>query len=162
MTTATTAPPSTALALIETITAVELFKPGALDPILERIEKEALEQAASLEISTEVNRKALASLAYKIARSKTYIDDCGKDLTEDMRKSVNAINAERARAREKMESLKDRVRKPLTDWEDVEKARVACHEEALKIMTDLSVTRGFCSVADIEVRIEKAVGLHAR
>lgn len=131
MSTQTTAPPSTALATIETITALELFKPGAIDPILERIEQEARETAAGLEISTEVNRKALASLAYKIARSKTYIDERGKDLTEDMRKSVEAINSERKRARERLESLKDEIRQPLTEWENVEKARVVGHEAAL-------------------------------
>lgn len=127
----TPAQPSTALATIETFTALELFTPGAIDPILERIEQEARETAANLEISTEVNRRALASLAYKIARSKTYIDERGKDLTEDMRKSVEAINSERKRARERLEALKDEIRQPLTEWENLEKSRVVGHEAAL-------------------------------
>ena len=125
---------TTSLATIEavnTIAALELFKPGALDPILGRIEQEAREQAASLEISTEANRAALASLAYKIARSKTYIDDQGKDLGEGLRTQLTAINDERKRARERLDTLKDEVRKPLTEWENLEKERVAAHEAAL-------------------------------
>ncbi len=123
--------PSTALATIQTITATDLFKPGAIDMILERIEREAREQAASLEISTEVSRQAIASLAYKIARSKTYIDDRGKDLGESLRTQLEAINSERKRARERLDLLKDEVRKPLTDWENLDKARVAAHEKEL-------------------------------
>ena len=123
--------PSTALATIQTITATDLFKPGAIDMILERIEREAREQAASLEISTEVSRQAIASLAYKIARSKTYIDDRGKDLGESLRTQLEAINSERKRARERLDLLKDEVRKPLTDWENLDKARQAAHEREL-------------------------------
>lgn len=123
--------PSTALATIQTITATDLFKPGAIDMILERIEREAREQAASLEISTEVSRQAIASLAYKIARSKTYIDDRGKDLGESLRTQLEAINSERKRARERLDLLKDEVRKPLTDWENLDKARQAAHVKEL-------------------------------
>ena len=126
--------PSTALATIQTITATDLFKPGAIDMILERIEREAREQAASLEISTEVSRQAIASLAYKIARSKTYIDDRGKDLGESLRTQLEAINSERRRARERLDLLKDEVRKPLTDWENLDNARQAAHERELMVI----------------------------
>lgn len=123
---------STALAILETCTAAELFKPGAIDAILDRIEKEARQEAAKLDISTEPNRKALASLAYKISRSKTYIDDQGKGLGEDLRSRLEAINDERARSRKRLDGLKDEIRKPLTDFEQAYKTRVAAHEAALK------------------------------
>lgn len=122
---------STALVPVEKLSPTELYRPGALDVILSRIEEEARAAAAPLEISTEANRKALASLAFKIARSKTYIDDQGKSLTEEMRITVNAVNQERSKARERLDALKDEIRKPLTDWEQADKDRVAAHQEAL-------------------------------
>jgi hypothetical protein len=122
---------STALVPIESMKGVEIFKPGAIDLILDRIEKDAREEAAKLDISTDANRKALASLAYKVARSKTYIDEEGKALGEDLRDRLGKINDERKRARERMEALKDEVRKPLTDYENADKARIAAHEATL-------------------------------
>ena len=104
-----TTEPTAALATIETVTAiaaVELFKPGALDHIVSCIgATQAREEASKLEISTEPNRKALASLAYKIARSKSYIDDQGKTLTENARKEIEAVNGERKIARDRLDAL---------------------------------------------------------
>ena len=65
---------STALATIENKPATELFKPGAIDPILDAIRAEVRREAACLDISTEANRKAIASLAFKVAKSKTFVD----------------------------------------------------------------------------------------
>ncbi|MGB9153482.1 MAG: hypothetical protein WCD70_10390 [Alphaproteobacteria bacterium] len=122
---------STALVPIENLKGVEIFKPGAVDPILERIEREAREEAAKLDISTETSRKAIASLAYKVARSKTYLDEEGKKLTEDQKKIIDTVNAERRRVRERLDLLKDEVRKPLTDWEQIEEDRTMAHKAAL-------------------------------
>jgi colicin import membrane protein len=123
---------STSLVHVEQMPALEIFKPGAIDQILTRIEAEAREEAAKLDISTDPGRKAIASLAYKVARSKTYIDDQGKTLTEDARKQIEAVNGERKIARDRLDALKDEVRKPLTDWEQADKDRCAGHEKALK------------------------------
>ena len=127
--------PSTALVVtlksLPTVAAVELFKPGALDHILACIEAEARKEASGLEISTEASRQAIASLAYKIARSKTYIDDQGKSLTEDARKQIDAVNGDRKVARERLDGLKDEIRKPLTEWENLDKDRQAAHEKRL-------------------------------
>ena len=131
MTTTPTVPPETALALIETITAVDLFKPGAIDPILERIEKEAREEASKLDISTEVNRTALKSLAYKVARSKTFVEKQRIALVADQKEQLKKIDREGGRIWDRLEALQQEIRKPLTDWENLDKARVAEHEAAL-------------------------------
>jgi colicin import membrane protein len=126
---------STALATIENITAItaiELFKPGTIDVVVEKIETQARNEAAKLDISTETGRKAYASLAYAVARSKTYIDDSGKSLGEDLRDKLNAINDDRKKARERLDALKIEVRKPLTDLEKAEDERKAGHEDAIK------------------------------
>lgn len=120
---------TTALAVVETMTGAELFKPGAIDPILDRIKAEV--RAVQTDISTEEGRKACASLAYKVAKSKTFLDGVRKSLVEDEKKRLRLIDQEGSRIWDELESLQKEVRQPLTDWENAEKSRVAAHEANL-------------------------------
>lgn len=89
------------------------------------IEREV--EAFTPDTSTEKGRKEIKSLAYKITRTKTAIDDAGKQLNENARASINAVDAERRAAREKLTALAEQVRRPLTEWEQAEEKRVeAC------------------------------------
>jgi hypothetical protein len=115
----------TALAVIETYTPARLFEPGAIDPLIQRIKNEVKAKAAMLDISTDKNRKELASLAYQVGRSKTFIDKQRLTLVSDEKKRLKAIDAEGARIWDELESLQKEVRQPLTDWEEADKSRIA-------------------------------------
>lgn len=130
----------------------EFFKPNGSDEVLARLEAEVRSIAAKLDISTETNRAAIASLAYKIARSKTALDESGKKLTEDLKKQTGEIDAERRRMRDRLDALKEEVRKPLTDWENAEKTRVQSHEDALKAIED-AVLPGVLTIAQAKAQI---------
>jgi hypothetical protein len=115
---------TTAIAIPTGTDLVALFKaPEQMDAILARIESEARSHAPDL--STSTGRKAIASVAAKVARSKTALDDAGKALNESARAQINAVDAERRKLRDRLDALKDEVRKPLTDWEVAEEARVS-------------------------------------
>lgn len=114
------------LAIIEVRPATELFAPGAIRSILDCIKAEVL--SVKTDATTESGRKEIASLAYKVAKTKVALDDAGKKLTEDARNQINAVNEERRIVREELDALKESVRRPLTEYEDREKARVAGHE----------------------------------
>src|SRR6185437_576408 len=122
---------SSALATIETLVPAQVFASGAIETVLSRIEREARERAAALDISTPAGRKDIASLAYKVARSKTALDGAGKDLKAEWLAKSNAVDAERRTLRERLDALADEVRAPLTEWENAEKPRVKAHEDAL-------------------------------
>lgn len=132
---------STGLIPIEDVNAIELFTGGKLDGLLKQIEAEV--QDAPTDTSTDRARKEIASTAYKVARSKTVIDEAGKALTDDWRKKVDEVNAGRRHARQYLDELKDRVRQPLTEWEEEQKrieaeeklkAEIeAAHDEALEM-----------------------------
>lgn len=107
---------------IEKINAVEVFTGEALDDLLAKIEAEA--RRHTFDIGTPGGRKDCASLAYKVARSKTAIDDAGKGLVEEWKKQSKVVDYARKKARDRLDALRDEVRKPLTDWEAEEK-RVA-------------------------------------
>lgn len=89
--------------------------------------------------STERGRKEIASMAYKVRRSKTAIDDAGKKLNEDARAKINAVDASRRKIRDELEALATEVRKPLTAWEDAEDARKEQAASDLKRIAEMSV-----------------------
>ena len=119
------------LVVVETLVPAVVFAPGGggVDDIIARLKRE-VEQAPT-DISTEAGRKAIASFAHKMARSKTALDAMGKELVAETKKAVNAIDKERSRLWDEVGALQKLARKPLTDWEDADKARIAGHEEAL-------------------------------
>jgi polyhydroxyalkanoate synthesis regulator phasin len=132
---------STELAIISAIPAIvpaEFFKPNGADAVLSALKEEVRKVAATLDISTPGGREAIASLAYKVARSKTALDEQGKELVVAIKKHSGEIDAERKRVRDELDALKDEVRKPLTDWENTEKERVAAHESALTAIGESS------------------------
>ncbi|MGI4818674.1 MAG: hypothetical protein ACRYFE_09140 [Janthinobacterium lividum] len=80
------------------------------------------------DLTTEKGRKEIASMAFKVAKTKTAIDAAGKLLNEEARAQINKVDAARREIREKLDALKDEVRKPLTEWEAKEEQRViACN-----------------------------------
>ena len=101
-----------------------------VDKILDRIEKEA--RAESFDISTNAGREACKSLAYKVARSKTALDEMGKELVAGWKRQATAVDNERRRIRERLDTLRDEVRAPVTKWEQDEEARKLAHEKGLQ------------------------------
>ena len=112
-----------ALVVIEPATALSVFtEQSRIDPILATIKKIVAEFVP--DTSTAKGRAEIASIAHKVARSKTYLDAVGKDLVDQYKEIPKKIDANRKRIRDELDALKDEVRKPLTEWEEAEKARV--------------------------------------
>lgn len=123
----------TALVVIEPTTALAVFtEPAKVDPILAQIKKIVTEFTP--DITTAKGRAEIASLAYKVARSKTYLDGIGKDLVDQYKEIPKKIDANRKRIRDELDALKDEVRKPLTEWEDAEKARVQGIKDRIEVI----------------------------
>lgn len=68
-------------------------------------------------VTTEAERKEVASVAYKIARTKTAIDTVGKDLVASAKAEIKKVDAARKQARDTLDGWKEQVRAPLTAWE---------------------------------------------
>lgn len=124
------------LVVIEKKNAMAVFTNNdQLDPLIEAIEKEA--RSLVPDVTTKKGRDAIASMAHKVARSKTYIDNAGKDLVAELKALPKQIDESRRVVRERLDALKDEVRRPLTEWEaaqeriKAEEAVNALHAEAL-------------------------------
>jgi colicin import membrane protein len=101
--------------------------------------------------STKKGRDAIASLAYKVARTKTFLDDAGKKLTEEKRAEIAKVDEARRKARDRLDAIKDEVRKPLTDWEVAEDRRQKRVEQELKLLRDhatITITETAKAVAE--------------
>lgn len=126
---------TSALVSIHKLTPLEAYKPGNIDAVISAIKTEV--KSFTADPSTKKGREAIASMAHKVARSKTFLDDLGKTLGEDTRKALDLINAERKKVRDSLDNLKSEVRKPLDQWEAAEMIRVNKHKSMISTIRDL-------------------------
>ncbi|STQ71506.1 hypothetical protein [Hafnia alvei] len=148
----------TDLVVIEKTNALAVFtSQEQLDPLIEAIEKEA--RSLVPDLSTKKGRDAIASMAHKVARSKTYIDNAGKDLVAELKALPKQIDESRRLVRERLDALKDEVRRPLTEWEaeqeriKAEEAMNSMHEEALVMNAEFDHQRAAKIEADHEMAL---------
>jgi len=134
---------------------VELFSPESksLDTLLSDIAAEA--KATVQDVTTEEGRKEIASVAYKVARSKTAIDDVGKNHAAEMKKAIKIIDARRKFARDTLDALKLEIRKPLDDYEAAEAARIESHVATL---SSLQVNANECAACWLTMDVDELEG----
>lgn len=144
----------TGLATIETADLATIFKLGGVESIVARIEREAREQAAALDASTVSGREARNSLGYKVARSKTAIDNAGKSLNESKRAEINAVDAERREARDRLDALKAEIVAPVEAYRAQERDRVAEHETLLAAIFESPGYGQNETIAELQLRLD--------
>ena len=141
-----------ALIVAEKLDVAVLFTSDGMEETLNKIKEKAMAHVP--DISTDQGRKDIASLAHKVARSKTLIDDLGKDLVSDWKKKAKSIDEHRKTARDFLDGLKSDVRKPLDDYE-AEQALIKEEEdrkEKAKIEARLAVLQKVgCSLPFFDV-----------
>lgn len=152
---------NTELEKIEQMVPAKLFKAKSMGTLLKAIEIEATAEIPDVE--TDAGRKAITSLAYKVARSKTTIDDLGKNFVGEQKAAIAAIDAVRKTARDFLDQLKAQVRQPLTDWEEAEQARIekiTDKIDGIKMLGyHLDDMGGILPSATIETNLEKLRGM---
>jgi colicin import membrane protein len=109
--------------------AVEVYTgPEGVEKIIAAIEAEI--RAFVPDLTTDKGRKAIAAMAYKVSQSKVVLFNLGKSLTADWKAKAKKVDEAKATVEARLDALRDATRKPLTDWEEAEKARIAA--EVLK------------------------------
>ncbi len=126
----------------------------AFAPFLAHIRREL--DAFVPDLSTAKSRKEIASIAYKVAQSKTYLDNIGKELTAEAKRIPNKIDASRRHIRDTLDQWRDEVRKPLTDWETAEEQRVDAHVRKVEHVTQLAQCLEGLGLDQIKDRIAEA------
>ena len=146
---------------IETITAAKLFVPGGVKEIISKLELD-VRALPKGDATTEAGRKEIKSLAYKIARSKTALDELGKEHVAELKRMAGVIDADRRVIKDRLDALQEEVRKPVTDWEDDEKRRVEEHENALASIRAAAVIGPAVTSAEIAERAQLVITIAKR
>ncbi|HCR2010132.1 TPA: cell envelope biogenesis protein TolA [Enterobacter asburiae] len=124
------------LVVIEKANAMTVFKSAdQIEDILQKVEREVMSFVP--DVTTAKGRKEIASLAYKVAQTKTYLDGLGKDLVAELKEIPKLIDANRKTVRDRLDELKEKARQPLTDYE-VEQERIKQEEEAKRAAEELA------------------------
>lgn len=142
------------LAIIPKETALEVFSSdNGLEPFLAKIRAEI--DSFVPDISTKKGRDAIASIAFKVAKSKTYLDGVGKDLVAELKELPKKIDASRKEMRDTLDAWRDEVRKPLTDWEQAEADRVKAHQDAIEAMATLGTDLDGLPLDSLKANLEQ-------
>lgn len=150
---------ATDLTVLEQLTPADLFAPQGTEPVYEAIKQEIAGFVA--DISTEDGRKEVASLAYKIAQSKNFLDKVGKIFNSDLKEKTKAVDSERKVIWDKLEALQKEVRAPLDAYEAAEEKRVQDHKDAVAELEKLHIFMS-TNIENIDKAISRATELKQR
>lgn len=135
--------------------AIAIFEaPENIGELIDTITTEARARAGTVDATTEQGRAKLVSLAYTVARTKTTIDDLGKSQVEGIKKAAKVIDDSRKIARDRLDALRDEIRKPVTEFENREKARVENHRRSLAGLEALGVIHVGTPLEELNRRAE--------
>lgn len=135
------------------IIPAEVFVENGLDPILAIVRKKI--DDFEPDVTTLKGRKEIKSFAYKVAQSKTLLDDMGKDLTAEMDATVKGVRAERRRVKDILDDWRDEVRQPVTDYEKDEKEREDFLQACLDELSTLGNLPTGATVEEIDAQITR-------
>jgi len=116
-----------------------------LTPLLEKIKIAAMIE--TFDASSDKGRKAIASMAYRVAQSKTYIESHGKELVAELKELPKLIDSNRKFAKDFLDNLRDTVRKPLTEWE--------AEKEAIKLKEQIEIDHCLALIENMEWILKK-------
>ncbi|CAK7069650.1 MAG: hypothetical protein KER_03050 [Kerstersia gyiorum] len=118
-------------------TALQVYQtPNGLDPYIERVRQEVMGQPVDL--TTKKGRDAIASRAFKVRKIKAAMDGLGKQQVDNLKEVPKLIDAERKRMRDVFDAMAEEVRRPLTEWEEAEEARLERHNHGVMRLNQYS------------------------
>lgn len=112
-------------------------------------------EAFEPDISTVASRKNIASLAYKVIRTKTAIDAAGKKLNEDARAKIKKIDEARRLIRADLDALAEQARKPLTEWENAEEQRINAVGDFFDHISDCKTLELGANIDTIKLKLSR-------
>lgn len=107
------------LQVAESLKPLDLF---TSEPMAQKIIAMVRQKAAEgfePDTSTDKGRKAIASRAYRVASTKTFLDDIGKAEVARLKELPKQVDAIRKILRDGLDEIRDETRKALTDWEKI-------------------------------------------
>jgi len=145
----------------EKVNALKVFsEKGGLDEIIEFIEKQARSEV--VDISTKKGRDRIGSIAREIGSKKASMEKMAMKLTEDWRSKTKAVNDSKKNLKERLDALRDEIKKPLDDFKRIEEERVKKYENLIKKMVEIlswavepSTNRTVCTIQKAILKVRE-------
>ncbi|MGO2959303.1 MAG: hypothetical protein ACTIDN_09740 [Acetobacter sp.] len=118
------------LDVVETLVPSVVFADGGVEDIVSKLELHV--RGMVLDATTEKGRKHIKSVAYDVARSKTALDNMGKEVQKAAKLTVDRVNADRRIITTRLDNLRDEVKAPVIEFEQREAARVEGHQITIR------------------------------
>lgn len=131
--------PNTEIKLIEIEEISESNAPvvyvaGGLKHFFEKVRDEVKGEVPDL--TTAKGRARIASLAAKVSKSKVAVEKPGREYLKRLKEMPKVVESELREFIIAMDSLRDEIRKPLTDWEEADVARRDALEDRVQAIKD--------------------------
>lgn len=151
---------TTAIVPITESLAQEFFNSQNIETCLKAIEADATNFIG--DVDTAKGRKSIVAKAASIASAKILIDNVGKRLNEKRKKLTDAVNADRKKARDFLDDLKNTVRLPVTEWEEEEEAKKQAVRDAIEYEIDWESALGEDDLFNRQIEIERKEAAFAK
>ena len=132
---------------IEALEPEKIFKDEGVQPLIDEVKNQVKDFEA--DVSTEKGRKEIASAAYKVTRSKTAVDNLGKEYVAHIKNIAKVIDQQRKYFREEMEEIKSEIRAPLDKYEK----QIEDRDKAVKFFEESGVFNFDPQKSDIQERL---------
>ncbi|MFB6402853.1 hypothetical protein [Pseudomonas putida] len=137
--------------------APAIYVAGGLKQFIDLVKAEVEGEVPDL--TTRKGRERIASLAAKVSKSKTAVEKPGRDYLRRLKEMPKVVEAELREFVTKMDALRDETRRPLTEWEAAEDARIDRHNDRLNWLKTLADDLGELSSLHIKGLIAEAEGM---
>ena len=137
--------------------APAIYVAGGLQQFIDLVKGEIEGEVPDL--TTRKGRERIASLAAKVSKSKTAVEKPGRDYLRRLKEMPKVVEAELRDFVTKMDALRDETRRPLTEWEAAEDARIDRHNDRLNWLKTLADDLGELSSLHIKGLIAEAEGM---
>lgn len=137
--------------------APAIYVAGGLKHFLNLVKDEVTGEVPDL--ATRKGRERIASLAAKVSKSKTAVEKPGRDYLRRLKEMPKVVEAELREFVTAMDNLRDETRRPLTEWEAAEAARVEAHEQAIAKLKAHGAELGLLVSEDLLDRIGQVEGV---
>ena len=136
-----------------TMKAADFQNPAFYDEVRDAI-KGVIEQAGTFDPENPEDRDRAKSLAYKISRSKTALEDIRKRITADWRSKIEGINSTGKKFVEMLDGFRDEVKGPVVEWEKKQAEREAEFKARIERFRSAATVAIDTTAADIRARLE--------
>lgn len=137
--------------------APAIYVAGGLQQFISLVKGEVEGEVPDL--TTRKGRERIASLAAKVSKSKTAVEKPGRDYLRRLKEMPKVVEAELREFVTEMDKLRDETRRPLTEWEAAEDARIDRHNDRLNWLKTLSDDLGELSSLHVKGLIAEAEGM---